>query len=651
MRSPESRPSRTATRISPRTHWRLRKQHHQPATLEPVIREPVVNPAEQTVEPQALPQTPADHSAAEDASQAATLDLAGLRLLGPMAHSPAHTQRFSDLMPLTRPELEHRWRLLIDYARALDRSVVIADGKDALRPADDHSITIGAQRGPIDAIVTLEQALADLTAQDAGSDPDARLLQALTDGRLPTVTETMAGEPLALPDTTDPDALIAWTLQRHDGPARTYRHDHEVWSAVQDVAAQAGLIALNSTTGAVEVDHDRRLIAIPPVWTTGSRQGAINAVLAMATATVDAVRGRDAALRTADAQTTDDQWHHRWLQLTSLADRSGLIADATDDNTVWAQDSDAHGDAAAGQQWRLEGNQPVRERVRWLSRRIAAEPSAPSLFANRPTTELSPADIAGLPYLCELPGRTRPDDPSATAAKDPMPDTLFPTADLGTRLAIPEAAPLSPAELRLFREAVTEGRIALARTEAAGGHYPEAWHRFGDLVSTNPETARSYTATEEGWETTSEWWVTAAANALAAQGYQAVVLPPARRRHPFHIQVDHERRLVLVNDRTVDGTRAWELVERVAELANLASPGDYLTSSADAEQVPTVTAQAERVDLHETSAPTAQPALPSGSVTTADAMDSDLATPVDVHPATGPVGPETAGDHDGTPWR
>lgn len=127
--------------------------------------------------------------------------------------------------------------------------------------------------------------------------------------------------------------------------------------------------------------------------------------------------------------------------------------------------------------------------------------------------------------------------------------------------------------VEVFEAAVTEAHQALAEIAASDGYKPEAWHRFYELIRTDPRTGVGYSATQPERQTVSLWWIQQASSALGELGYRVELRhAEGQRRYRDHqIEVDHAAKLVIVDASQFVGTNAFNLVQQVAALRAAAS--------------------------------------------------------------------------------
>jgi DNA primase catalytic core len=187
----------------------------------------------------------------------------------------------------------------------------------------------------------------------------------------------------------------------------------------------------------------------------------------------------------------------------------------------------------------------------------------------------------------------------------------------------------------LFARAVRECGRALAATEAAGGHNPQAWLTFSVLLRTDPASGLGYSATEQPvYDQIQTWWSQAATAGLGELGYRVDWLPGEPRRSGPRpaIQVDHDTRVITVPPmRTAP---VWELMQQVtrgraeARAAAAADPAQPAVAAADpdaatetAAETPTGTA----ADLATENAAVPEPGGPPLPVV--DPADGEQPTP------------------------
>ncbi|MFL6118873.1 hypothetical protein [Actinophytocola sp.] len=387
-------------------------------------------------------------------------------------------QRTADMRLLSPQELEHRWRVLISHARVLGREVVRTGAISGSHFDEDGNIAVQAGIDPRSAITQLEDAIIELVGGpiEVGQ-YDARIAQAHQDGTLPSIAECLTGEPLTPPDGSDPNALVRWVLTSHRPWPFHYQEKYEVWNSLIMAVSGAGFTEIESTTGTVEVDHDRALISIPKFWTSLSNPAAADAVLAMATAVAHAHTTRHEHIRTGardhgTAQTPDaGLWQQRWTILLRQATHHGLVippstsddagrvddpateqtadlaGNLADGQTITIADSDSEARNTQGQTWRLDTALPLRDRVIWLSRRLAADPPPVPLIEPDERREAQASRVAELdanqphlPFLTDLPVANLP-----TTGRDTSPDAIH-SAGLGDHQASVEhpAGPIPP---------------------------------------------------------------------------------------------------------------------------------------------------------------------------------------------------------------
>lgn len=231
-------------------------------------------------------------------------------------------------------------------------------------------------------------------------------------------------------------------------------------------------------------------------------------------------------------------------------------------------------------------------------------------------------------------------------ASGPDPHTQHSTTP-GADPTVGSAAPPPPRDPQtLFEHAVALARVAHAVTAAAGGHNPNAWLAFSEVVRTDPHTGIAYAAVQPQWEEVSQWWYDQASAALAELGYtvEARGRDDGRRGWRDHqIEVDTDARVVIVDARQVVGTTAHNLVACVAELRDAAAGDPVFAEQRQAAPVAGATAEhpenagivSGQANLFDQPAEVAAPATASGGVAAEDSNPDEAAELDEIYAAEG----------------
>ncbi|WP_406639148.1 hypothetical protein [Amycolatopsis sp. WGS_07] len=415
----------------------------------------------------------------------------------------------------------HRWTMMVPVARIVQRAERRRQLEEACAARVPHTLS-DARADADTALQRLDEARADgllapvAEALDDGEDATAR-------ARLAAVLTTVFRSPRALGGQAAL-GILRLELQR---------------AALGPRAPEPDWIARS-------------------VPTTGLHPGGASDLAANCTAWAEAIRNRSEAgddlgrllLRTgirAIADALDEQAGLLAARHATAAPRTGPASPARAEAAAPRRDGQlpppalAEPDPAAVSSPQPHGPRLVPEPG---GAGVSAPAGEPGLFDLAPARSAEPASAADQPWAL-APAGTAPVFP-ADAADDPGPYA------------------------ETFAQVLAVAKTAVVETLIRGGHDPDSWLGFSDLVMRHPDgtgrrTGRDGTLHDEG----SLWWLRHAARVLRDDhGIELEVRPPARgsRHRPDSIALDRDSRRLVLDGGQPAGTLAFNAMVTLAEL-------------------------------------------------------------------------------------